>query len=332
VHAPVRPDTLEAVHVYRWDLDKTYLDTDFDSVRGLIRSALETAAQKRTIPGAPALVRALTHHDPTARVAIVSGSPTQLRRVLEEKLALDGVRVDSLMLKDSLGHLRKGNLRAVRGQLGYKLPYLLQQRIGLGPVVGESLFGDDAEVDAVVYAMYAEAIAGRLSDADLAQLMTFGGAYPEAIDAAQRALARVGRADAVEDVFIHLDRGTPPDRFARLGPKVIPIFSWFQAALVLFSRGRIDADGAVEVARACMADDRLGDAAMAGLTQDIVRRRHASPADAARLFETAPSLDPLRPAVNRALDRLGAPAPSAPARRPTRDDFLAFLRAAKTAS
>ena len=40
------------VHVYRWDLDRTYLDTDIRSVRGMVRAALEQASEKRTIPGA----------------------------------------------------------------------------------------------------------------------------------------------------------------------------------------------------------------------------------------------------------------------------------------
>jgi hypothetical protein len=316
------------MHIYRWDLDKTYLDTDFHSVRGLLRSALEKAEHKRHIPGAPALVRALTLRDPTSRVAIVSGSPTQMRRVLEEKLALDGVRFDSLMLKDSLAHLRKGNLRAVRGQLGYKLPYLFQQRVGLGPVVGETLFGDDAEADALVYTLYADAIAGKLTDIELSRIMESGGAG-DAIDEALAALARVGRADAVEDVFIHLDRGSPPDRFAVLGTRVIPVFSWFQAAVVLYGRERLDAAGVVEVARACMADGQLGETAMAGLVQDVVRRGHAAVSDVLRLFAAAAPLDPLRPAVERSLARLGEFAPPVRAAAGGPPGYVAFLRGTK---
>jgi perosamine synthetase len=32
---------------FRWDLDKTYLDTHFETVRGLLRSAIQRADQKR---------------------------------------------------------------------------------------------------------------------------------------------------------------------------------------------------------------------------------------------------------------------------------------------
>ena len=79
------------MRVYRWDLDKTYLETDFHSISGLVRSATEPAHAKRATPGAAPLLRALAA-DPRARISIVSGSPEQLRPRLEEKLRLDGVR------------------------------------------------------------------------------------------------------------------------------------------------------------------------------------------------------------------------------------------------
>ena len=106
------------MHIYRWDLDKTYLDTDFHSLRGLVRTAIEPAEQKRAVPGARALLTALGERG-GARVYILSGSPVQLREVLEEKLALDGVVYEHLTLKDTLGHIRRGQVRAVKGQFGY---------------------------------------------------------------------------------------------------------------------------------------------------------------------------------------------------------------------
>lgn len=45
--------------VARWDLDKTYLRTDFDTLRDIVRTALERPDQKRTVPGAAALLREL---------------------------------------------------------------------------------------------------------------------------------------------------------------------------------------------------------------------------------------------------------------------------------
>src|SRR5690606_27850733 len=46
--------------VFLWDLDKTYLDTTIDSLRGLIQTVLERAWNKRNIPGTSTLIRALS--------------------------------------------------------------------------------------------------------------------------------------------------------------------------------------------------------------------------------------------------------------------------------
>ena len=299
------------MHVYRWDLDRTYLDTDIHSVRGLLRTAFESAADKRTLPGAATLMRSLSEQDPSSRTFVLSGSPTQMRTVLREKLALDGVKVERLTLKDNLGNLRRGRFRAVRGQVGYKLPQLLQQRVGLGPAVRETLFGDDSEVDALVYATYAAAISRRIDEATLTRVMETGGAYADAINSAIEALHRVGIADAVEDIFIHLDQGTPPARFAKLGSRVVPVFSWFLAALVLYSRGRLEPAGVGRVARSCASEAGLDDMALAGLAQDAVRRRLLTAEALRQLVDSHESLSPLRGAVLRALDYLGS-APDIP--------------------
>lgn len=274
------------MRVYRWDLDKTYLITDFNSVRGLVRSAIEPAHRKRATPGATALLRELGREAPgwRARISIVSGSPTQMRSVLEEKLRMDGVRWDTLTLKDNLANLKRGRLRAVRDQFGYKLPHLLAGRIGLGEAVRETLFGDDAEIDALVYSVYADAIAGRIGAAELSRIMVAAGSYPDHVVDALSSLRRVGTADAVDRIFIRLDRGRPPADFLPLGSRVVPIRGWFQAALVLFGAGEVDADGVVRV---------FGTAGLTGVeatreAEDILARGHVSVDAIARVCALVP--------------------------------------------
>ncbi|MCI0572963.1 MAG: hypothetical protein L0Y66_19635, partial [Myxococcaceae bacterium] len=113
--------------IYRWDLDKTYLRTEFDTLRQLVRTALQKAHEKVSVPGAPALIRELGAHG-DSRLCIISGSPRQMRSVLEEKLKLDGIAFDELVLKDNVSNLLRGRFRALRGQVGYKLPALLESR------------------------------------------------------------------------------------------------------------------------------------------------------------------------------------------------------------
>lgn len=309
------------MRVYRWDLDKTYLQTDFESLRGLFRSATEPAHEKQAVPGAAALMRALGA-DPGNRITIVSGSPRQMRDVLVEKLRLDGVRFDSLVLKDPLGHLRKGEFRAVKGQFGYKLPVLLEQREGLGRSVSETLFGDDAEVDALVYAVYADAVAGRLSPAQVSRIMEAAGAYPDRIDAALDALARVGRAEAVHRIFIRLERPRAPRAFAPLGRRVVPVHSWWQAALVLLADGHVGAHAVSAVLRE-LADAGADAFTIASLTQDIVRRGFVGPDLLERVEGYGPLLDPARRAMRHLADALSPQPLKPPVQAP---DYIALVR------
>jgi len=313
------------MHVYRWDLDKTYLETDFDSLRGLVRSATEPASQKRAVPGASSLIRALGQR-PGARIFILSGSPTQMRAVLEEKLRLDGVQFETLILKDNLGNLRKGRIRAIRGQLGYKLPTLLAARVGVGPGVSETLFGDDAEADALVYSIYADALAGRVTPADVSRILELSGAYPDNIDAALDALSRIAQGSAVDRIFIRLARSAPPDQFAPLGSRLVPVHSWWQAALVLAWLGHIPAAAADEVlAEAGAGMDDLAWVA-SGLAQDLARRGHL-PREVIPELIGAPQV---RAAVAGALSRMGPSAPPVVELPPTGSDYLRLARSWST--
>jgi hypothetical protein len=263
------------VHVYRWDLDKTYLETDFDSVRGLIRSALEPAEAKKNVPGSAALLRALSSR-PDTKVVFISGSPTQMREVLERKLELDGIRFDELHLKDNLGNLRRGRIRAIRGQFGYKLPALLRGRLGMDASVTETHFGDDAEIDALVYSVFADILAGRLGSDAITRILQASGVYPDRLEQALGLVEQLPQAEAVERVFIHLDRGMPTQRFAPLGSRVVPIHSWFQAALVLYGAGHLDSNGVLAVLREIITDRGVTVSGIANLFQDIARRGHVS--------------------------------------------------------
>jgi hypothetical protein len=318
-----------AVHVYRWDLDRTYLETEIHSVRGLVRAAFETASEKRTVPGAAALIRGLQLHDPLARVSVLSGSPTQMRAVLTQKLALDGVRVDSLTLKDNLGNLKRGRLRAVRGQIGFKLPHLLEERLTELPGTEETLFGDDSEADALIYSAYAALLEGSLEPRGLLDILRAGEAYPDSIERAEQAARQLQhlKGDVVKDIFIRIDRGVPVSAYRALGSRVTPIFSWFQAALVLFRRGRLTAGAVAEVGEAsCAAQSRPE--ALPGWLVDAVRRRLVERELVEGLLETEP-FETHRAIARRDLDRLG-PMPASAGKDPVAPpDFLGFLQAVR---
>ncbi|HMG53622.1 MAG TPA: haloacid dehalogenase-like hydrolase [Kofleriaceae bacterium] len=256
-------------HTFRWDLDKTYLRTEFDSLADLARSAVETAADKQAYPGATSLLRALRQDG--HRICIVSGSPTQMRQVLAAKLALDGIAYDEFVLKNNLKNLLRGRFRSLRAQIPYKLPAMLQSRIGAA-ATAETLFGDDAEADAIIYCLYADLVAGRVSLQDLERVLIASRAYD---DDALRILdlaRRVPKHDAVNRLFIHLDRRSAPVGFRHYGPRLVPVFNYFQAALVLYSDRVLSARQVIFVALEMLDSKQYELGHLATSVQDVIRR------------------------------------------------------------
>jgi hypothetical protein len=309
------------VRVYRWDLDKTYLDTDFESLRGIVRTATEPAHKKRALPGAAALLRALGTA-PGASVMVVSGSPTQMRGVLSEKLRLDGIPFDELVLKDNVGNIRRGRFRAVKGQLGFKLPALLSARARTEESAKEVLFGDDVEADALVYSLYADVVAGHVGAAELSRVMEMAGAYPDEIDRALESAVGIAPSAAVERVFIRQERGIPVHRLAALGPRVVPIRSWWQAALVLQQMGHLDARSTEAVMLRVFDEEGRDPWVMGALAQDVARRGWVEP----DLFSALTGPDSLVEAVHRAVSSLGGRGVEKPPALEGSVDYLELLK------
>jgi hypothetical protein len=264
-----------ATHIARWDLDKTYLRTEFDSLRDLVKTALERPDQKRTNPGASTLLREMVRAG--IRVHILSGSPEQMRKNLEDKLRLDGITWDSFTLKPNLQNLLRLRFRAVRDQLGYKLPALLRARatVADGEADGrETLFGDDAEADAYVYSLYADLLAGRVGEDVVMRVLERGRVYEDVVEETIDAVRTIDHGDVVERILIHLERQTPPDDFRTYGARVVPFYNYLQAAFVLQEDGRLGADGVLRVAVELVTEHRFDGDALARSYQELARRGH----------------------------------------------------------
>jgi hypothetical protein len=315
-------------HVFRWDLDKTYLRTEFDSFGDLLKSAIETAADKQAFPGAPALLRAL--HQDDHRICIVSGSPTQMRQVLAAKLALDGVEYDEFVLKNNLRNLLRGRFRSLRAQIPYKLPAMLRSRIGAA-APAETLFGDDAEADAVIYCLYADLIADRVSLADLERVLIAARTYPDDAQLILDLARRVPRGEVVRRVFIHLDRKSPPGGFGDFGARLVPVFNYFQIALVLFGDGVLSARQVLFVGLEMLDSGQYDRSALANSMQDLMRRGRMDRDTGLRLVEEAkeaaasgalsgrrdlPPFDQIAEEFRKRIRELGKPAPASFARDP----------------
>jgi hypothetical protein len=275
-----------AKHVFRWDLDKTYLRTEFDTARDLLKSAFETARDKTAYPGATALLRALRQSD-EHRICIVSGSPSQMRKVLVAKLALDGITFDEFVLKNNLRNVLRGRFRALRSQVPYKLTALLESRTHVLHTPPETLFGDDAEADAIVYSLYADILADRVSRDELRRILEAARAYDDELERALNLFKRVRRRDAVQRILIHLDRRSPTARFEQLGRRVVPIYNYFQAALLLYGDDLLTARQVLFIASEMLEEPEIEIATLANSLQDLLRRGRLSADVASRLAQEA---------------------------------------------
>ncbi|MEK7703432.1 MAG: phosphatase domain-containing protein [Myxococcota bacterium] len=221
--------------VLLWDIDKTYLDTRFSSVRGLLGIPFELAVDKTPIIGSVSLLRAL-RRGPGPQPALVplyfvSGSPVQLRRVIEQRMTLDGVQFDGVTFKDQLGLLRAGRLTDLTRQVGYKLAALLLYARALPIGARWLMFGDDVEQDAEIFALFGEVCAGLRGGALVTRLRE-QTVHPRDIAAIEAIVAELTpRPDPVERIFIHRTRTTSDVKFS--DARVVATRSYLQSALVL---------------------------------------------------------------------------------------------------
>jgi len=260
-------------HIARWDLDKTYLKTEFSSMRDLVKTALELPFEKRAHPGAASLIRELSRGG--SQIDILSGSPEQMRKGVEAKLRLDGVRWDSLTLKPNLSNVLRLRFRAVRDQLGYKLPALVQARMRVHDDVPpvETLFGDDAEADAFVYSLYADILAGRVSRELLSAICARGRMYEDVFEKLTHDVDKLGVVGTVvERILIHLEGQTVPDEFDVYGDRVVPFYNYLQAAFVVYDDGRLPATGVLQVAAELLTEHRFDGEALARSYLDLAKR------------------------------------------------------------
>lgn len=269
---PVLP-VVQMLH-FRWDLDKTYIHTEFDSVRDLVRTFRQTAEEKQAVAGAPTLLRELLEPsaaDDSRRVTFISGSPRQMRRVLTDKLRLDGIEPDAFVLKPNLSNLLKLRLRALNDQVAYKLAALLGSTFG-GADVREILFGDDAEADALIYSLYADVLAGVVDRSTLARSVEATSAYRSDIAHVLALHDALGPDRPVVDrIFIHLDRRSPTSRFDAFGTRVVPVYNYFQVAVLLFDRDLLAAPALLRVVES-MGHAGYTPTRLANSMQDLERR------------------------------------------------------------
>lgn len=242
--------------IYIWDVDKTYLNTSFESKRGLLKIFIESSIDKRSIPGVKNLLLELRKGGKgemdLSPIYFISASPVQLKQILEGKFLIDGVQHDGIVLKDYwtmrglIGKLR------IRNNFAYKLISLLTHRLEMPRHSGEILFGDDFEKDADVYSLYADILSYALDEQGVKWQLKGERLTHREIDKILEAVHVVQAVESqrtvVSKIFIHLIRKRELAAFKNYGDRLIPTRNYMQTAAILYGMGKISKDGFRRVA------------------------------------------------------------------------------------
>lgn len=147
----------QGVHVF-CDLDKTYLETEFESWIKMAKIPFESPHDKITVPGASEVLELVrwgadprTCVSPRSAIHFVSSSPPQLRLALDGKLTLDHVEWSSDTFKNQTYNLRMARIDLLRHHIAYKTKALLDIATRLPAGSKVLMIGDNAEFDSFIY-------------------------------------------------------------------------------------------------------------------------------------------------------------------------------------
>jgi len=268
----------QAREVYLWDVDKTYLDTKFETFRGILRTATERAVQKKNVPGSAMLVRAIkaswmkrmgSEHFP---IFFITASPPQMERKIHEKLNLDGIRPFGVFCKDNLPNLIPRRLWRLNKQVGYKLQALLQMRSYLHEDVRMILFGDDGESDAIIYSLFSDICARRRDTSELRKILNSLFVLDNQVDRIFHLQETVPQQDPVEKIYINLADDTDADYYLKFGRRTLPTVNSFQIALDLCQDDRLDKEAVVDIAQNLIAEYGYTSEEIESSLDEMIRR------------------------------------------------------------
>ncbi len=233
-------------HVF-CDLDKTYLETEFESWIKMAKIPFESPHDKITVPGASEVLELIRWGgDPRSCVAprsaihFVSSSPPQLRIALDGKLTLDNLEWSSDTFKNQTYNLRMARIDLLRHHIAYKTKALLDIAARLPAESRLLMFGDNAEFDAFIYTGVKLFLERRIDKSGLKDWLR-GAKVEDAV------IAQVVRDDltlpadlSVAAIYIRNVPGYSSTAISRFDGTWYQFDSWLQVAWSLMGLGVID--------------------------------------------------------------------------------------------
>ncbi|MBK9294447.1 MAG: hypothetical protein IPM57_08380 [Oligoflexia bacterium] len=261
--------------VYVWDIDKTYLDTKFETIKGLFKTAFEKAFQKKNVPGTATLIRALqaTKTDEKVQIYFISASPPQMEKKIYQKMKLDRISPMGIFFKDNLKNIRPSKFKMLNKQVGFKVQALLELRSILPENVKLVMFGDDSESDAVIYSLFSDICNRRISNREILSVLEALHTPKEQRNRIEEVQKKIPQNDPVEKIYINLVNDTDPDYYAKFGRRVLATFTTLQAALDLYQSKHINLESLIIVAKDMISNYGFSPEELAKSLDDLHKRR-----------------------------------------------------------
>ena len=136
-------------------------------------------------------------------------------------MLLDGVAYDGISFKDPLSAVKKLRFDEIKNQVPFKLSALLLLTQELPVNAKWYLFGDDAELDAQIYSLFADMVAGRLESKELEEILHGFRVRKRHIENILKTLRGIEKAERVKGVLIRLTKPDYTQKFESLDPRIL---------------------------------------------------------------------------------------------------------------
>ncbi len=242
--------------IYVWDLDKTYLDTHWQSVRDIFRASFADNYHRNNVPGTATLVNSLKQcweqkngQQKPFPIFFITASPPQMEKKIREKLLADEILPLGIFFKDNLRNLWPGRFWKLRQHVGYKVTALMYLRTLLKKEISQVLWGDDSETDAVIYSLYSDICSRRLQGDECEKVLKSFQVSPEQVQRIFATQAQIEAMDPVEKIYINLAVDTDPEYYMKFGRRMLPSYNSMQTSLDLFQDHRLQIEDILRVGK-----------------------------------------------------------------------------------
>lgn len=234
------------------DLDKTYIETEFESWVKMARIPFERPHEKITVAGASEVLQSarwsfshaeteFAERTPAVGLHFVSSSPPQLRSALEGKLIIDDLDWSSDTFKNQTYNLRMARIDLLKHHIAYKTRAILDVLRNAKPGAGVWMIGDNAEYDGFIYVGVKLFLEGILSIKGLKGWLGAARVESQVVGQVVSDLLPIQEKKLrVEGIFIRKLAGYPIIQLPPVTSLISQFESWFQIYWRWFRLGFIE--------------------------------------------------------------------------------------------